>query len=123
MVFFASTADTSLFLLHSSAVTIYLLVYVDDITVVSSSTTATDLLIEGLRSQFAVKDLGRLHYFLGVKVTHHSQGSTLTQQKYVGDLLRHADMTKCKPSFTPMSASNNLSSLDGDPLDTDASIE
>jgi hypothetical protein len=43
--FVASTADTSLLILQSHAVTIYLLVYVDDIIVVSSSITATNHLL------------------------------------------------------------------------------
>jgi histone deacetylase 1/2 len=41
----SSTADTSLFMLHRPEVTLYLLVYVDDIIVVSSSVAATDRLV------------------------------------------------------------------------------
>jgi histone deacetylase 1/2 len=46
----------------------YLLVYVDDIIVVSSSPTATDALLKRLERDFAIKDLGDLHYFLGTEV-------------------------------------------------------
>ena len=42
----------------------YILVYVDDIILVSSSVTAADRLVVSLGAVFAVKDLGRLHYFL-----------------------------------------------------------
>lgn len=66
--FTASTADTSLFILQRPDVTIYLLVYVDDIIVVSSSATATDRLVYQMRDSFALKDLGPLHYFLGIEV-------------------------------------------------------
>jgi hypothetical protein len=50
-------------------VTMYLLVYVDDIILVSSSVTAASRLVQDLRSAFAVKDLGPLHYFLGIEVS------------------------------------------------------
>lgn len=92
MGFTPSTADTSLFLLQRPAVTMYLLVYVDDIILVSSSTTAADRLVHALQDDFAVKDLGRLHFFLGVEVTHTTCGLSLTQKKYSLDLLRHASM-------------------------------
>jgi histone deacetylase 1/2 len=46
----------------------YLLVYVDDNTVIGSSSAVVDHLLVGLRQQFAIKDLGDLHYFLGIDV-------------------------------------------------------
>ena len=62
--FIPSTADTSLFILQRPEVTMYLLVYVDDIIPVSSSNAAADRLVSALGEEFAVKDLGALHYFL-----------------------------------------------------------
>jgi hypothetical protein len=44
----------------------YLLVYVDDIIVISLSEFATDRLVRALGVGFAVKDLGELHYFSGI---------------------------------------------------------
>jgi histone deacetylase 1/2 len=90
--FVPSTADTSLFLLQRPEVTMYLLVYVDDIILVSSSATAKDRLIASLSSDFAVKDLGKLYYFLGIEVTHSPDGLALSQMKYSQDLLHRAGM-------------------------------
>ena len=90
--FVPSTADTSLFILQRPEVTMYILVYVDDIILVSSSVTAADRLVASLGAVFAVKDLERLHYFLGLEVFHSDSGLTLTQQKYSQDLLRRAGM-------------------------------
>jgi histone deacetylase 1/2 len=56
----------------------YLLVYVDDIIRVSSSATASDCLIVSLSSDFDIKDLGKLHYFLGLEVTYPSDGLALS---------------------------------------------
>ena len=58
--FTPSTADTSLYILRRPALTLYLLVYVDDIVVVSSSSAATDRLVHHLGKSFALKDLGPL---------------------------------------------------------------
>jgi hypothetical protein len=85
--FVPSTPDTSLFLLQKPEVTMYFLVYVDDIILVSSSPLAADALIKSLGANFAVKDLGPLHFFLGLEVTSRDRGLVLTQKKYSLDLL------------------------------------
>jgi histone deacetylase 1/2 len=65
--FVAAKTDTSLFVFHQNGVTIYMLVYVDDIVVASSCPKASAVLIQRLGSSFPVKDLGPLHYFLGIE--------------------------------------------------------
>ena len=121
--FVPSTADTSLFLLQRPEVIMYLLVYVDDIILVSSSVSAADRLISSLRTDFAVKDLGKLHYFLGLEVTHDDIALSLTQKKYSQVLLRRAGMLQCKPATTPMSTSDQLTSVDGTLLSSDDAHE
>lgn len=51
-----------------------MLVYVDDIVITCSSQKVVDNLIRALSSLFPIKDLGRLHYFLGIEVVRHSGG-------------------------------------------------
>lgn len=58
-----SKDDISLFYFNKGGVTIFLLIYVDDIIVASSSQEATVALLKDLKSEFALKDLGELHYF------------------------------------------------------------
>jgi hypothetical protein len=55
------------------------LVYVDDIIMVSSSDDATKLLLKKLEKEFALKDLGDLHYFLRIEVTKIQDGILLSQ--------------------------------------------
>jgi hypothetical protein len=43
---------------------VFLLVYVNDIIIESSSSSAVDSLLDKLKSDFALKDLGALSYFL-----------------------------------------------------------
>jgi hypothetical protein len=114
--FMASKADTSLFIYNMSGITIYVLVYVDDIIVTSSSNKAITALLHDLNSSFALKDLGDLHYFLGIEVKQSNHGIVLTQEKYALDLLDRVGMKKCKTFPTPLSASEKLSVTGGELL-------
>jgi hypothetical protein len=70
--FTSSTADTSQLIFCRGGVTIYMLVYVDDIVIASSTPATADQLLRQLQLSFPVKDLGPLHYFLGIEVTRNS---------------------------------------------------
>jgi histone deacetylase 1/2 len=56
--FHASKADTSLFYFNKGGVTVFVLIYVDDIIVASSTQQATEGLLRNLKKDFALKDLG-----------------------------------------------------------------
>lgn len=55
-----------------------------------------------LASEFEMKDLGLLHYFLGLEVQQKTREIFLFQGKYVQDILSKFGMTDCKPMVTPM---------------------
>jgi hypothetical protein len=79
-----------------------MLIYVDDIIIVSSSDVAVTRLLHQLQDDFAAKDLGSLHYFLGIEVRHTLQGLFLIQRKYIYDLLTRTNMLNSKGVPTPM---------------------
>lgn len=60
--------DASLFVYHRSDTTAYLLLYVDDIILTASSAALLQQITLRLCDEFAIKDLGALHYFLGIEV-------------------------------------------------------
>jgi hypothetical protein len=95
----------------------YLLIYVDDVIIVSSIPTTIDELLQLLSTDFAVKDLGKLHYFLGIEVIPMKDGLLLSQQRYIRDLLSKTNMTEAKPVSSPMSSSAALSAFTGDPME------
>jgi hypothetical protein len=100
-------------------VQMYLLIYIDDIIVVSSTDAVVEALLNDLRSEFALKDLDPLNYFLGIEVKPSSDGIVLTQEKYTRDILRRVDMQDCKAMHTPLPVDEKLSLFDGDPLTSD----
>ncbi|EOY16269.1 Cysteine-rich RLK (RECEPTOR-like protein kinase) 8, putative [Theobroma cacao] len=58
-----------------------LLVYVDDIIVGSTSTKASDDVKQYLKSQFKLKDLRNVKYFLGLKIDQSAKGISICQRK------------------------------------------
>jgi histone deacetylase 1/2 len=99
------------------------LIYVDDIIVTSSSDQAILALLQDLSAEFALKDLGDLHFFLGIEVKKTSDGLILSQEKYATDLLTRVGMEKCTTSPTPLSSTDKLSLTDGTPLGAEDSTQ
>ncbi|KAL5702684.1 Integrin alpha chain-like protein (Alpha-int1) [Ranunculus cassubicifolius] len=58
----------------------YLLLYVDDIVLAASSDSLRTRVIDSLRSEFAMTDLGPLSYFLGISVTRTKDHMFLCQK-------------------------------------------
>ena len=114
--FVPSKADTSLFYYNRGVHSLFVLVYVDDIIVASSSQEATEALLRDLQKDFALKDLGDLHFFLGIEVKKVSDGLVLSQGRYVTDVLKRSRMDNAKPVDTPLPTSEKLSLTAGDPL-------
>jgi histone deacetylase 1/2 len=81
--FAEAKTDLSLFIYHSGADTIYLLLYVDDIVLTASSSALLQRIISALQHEFSLKDLGQLHHFLGMHVQHTSSGLFLSQRQYM----------------------------------------
>jgi hypothetical protein len=89
------------------------LLYIDDIVLTASSTRLLDRITTSLRSEFAMMDMGSLHYFLGIAVTRDSSGMHLSQAKYAVEILDNAGMTACKSAMTPVDTSPKLSASAG----------
>jgi hypothetical protein len=94
--FLPSKADISLFHYHKGSITMFLLVYADDIIIAISSSHAVDALLQDLKSDFAPKDMDSLHYFLVIEVTLIADGICLSHSRYTSDLLKRVGMISCK---------------------------
>jgi histone deacetylase 1/2 len=115
MGFHASRSDSSLFIYQQGQQAAYLLVYVDDIILTASSSALLGHVVDQLRQAFAIKDLGELHFFLGIQVRRDNAGFHLNQAQYTEDILERAGMANCKPASTPVEATPKLSAKDGEP--------
>jgi hypothetical protein len=100
--FTKAKSDTSLFVFRRGTDTAYLLLYVDDIVLTASSPDLLRRIISALQREFAMKDLGALHHFLGMQVERRCDGFLLSQRQYMVDILSRAGMSECKPCSTPV---------------------
>ena len=82
MGFFCSTMDPSLYIWHSSQGIFLLFIYVDDMILTWDNPKCLDWFITHLSYTIAIKDLGRLHYFLGIKEHNFAGSLFLSQSKY-----------------------------------------
>ena len=114
--FTASVADSSLFIFCSDRTIIYLFLYVDDIIVTGNDSSQIASLIAALGTVFELKDLGDLHYFLGIQITPIPHGLLLSQTKYASDILHRFHMENAKPTKTPCCPSTRLVPSEGVPL-------
>ncbi|WVZ93090.1 hypothetical protein U9M48_039101 [Paspalum notatum var. saurae] len=73
-------------------------------------------IITSLQQEFAVKDLGVLHHFLGVIVEPRPSGLLLHHRQYTLDILERARMTDCNPCSTPVDTQAKLSEDVGTPI-------
>ena len=107
--FLNSTTDTSLFILCRTTVTIYLLVYVDDIIITGNNPLVVQQVITLLSTRFSLKDLGPLTHFLGVEVFFNPLSLILSQKRYIADLLAKFAMTESCSISTLLPTSPTLS--------------
>ncbi|KAG6500538.1 hypothetical protein ZIOFF_040386 [Zingiber officinale] len=69
-----------------------------------------------LTSEFEIKDLGSLKYFLGIEVARSKEGIYVCQRKYVLDLLKETGKLGSRPASTPIEVNHDLTSSSGEDL-------
>jgi hypothetical protein len=109
MGFTKSEADPNLYFLLVGSEILILVLYVDDLIL-----TGAESLIAGcksdLASEFEMKDIGPMHYFLGLEVWQRSGEIFLGQGKYTLEILKRFRMQDSRSMATPMVT--NLKKID-----------
>ncbi|GJT93171.1 ribonuclease H-like domain-containing protein [Tanacetum coccineum] len=91
---------------------------IDDIIITGNNLNEINKFKQFLKNKFMIKDLGKLKYFLGIKVLETPTGVCLNQRKYCLELIDEFGLLASKPSYIPMQPNISLSSepKDDDPL-------
>lgn len=89
-----------------------LIVYGNDIVVTGTDQCEINNLKGFLSKKFEIEDLGLLRYFLGIEVARSKDEISLSQCKYVLDLLQYFGMLRCRPCKIPIE-SNHCLQADG----------
>ncbi|KAH9768735.1 retrovirus-related pol polyprotein from transposon RE1 [Citrus sinensis] len=102
-----SKSDSSLFLKRNKRSIILILIYVDDILITGSNCDELEDFIKLFSSAFALKDLGKLSYYLRIEVLYDFDSVYMSQRKYIRDLLAKVDMLECKGIDTSMGSNKD----------------
>ena len=118
-----SVADHSLYFAQVGAHVMLVLVYVDDLIILSSNVETMGALKAKLEAEYEMTDLGELHYCLGVEFARDGRAKSITmsQAKYVEEVLKRFGMEDCKPIATPLDTKVKLEKLSMEEYDADAS--
>ncbi|XP_019052229.1 PREDICTED: uncharacterized protein LOC109114322 [Nelumbo nucifera] len=111
-----SRADYSLFTRHCGTSYTAALVYVDDILLAGNDIATINAIKAYLHSQFHLKDLGVLKYFLGLEVARSPFGIFLSQRKYTLDILHDCGLTNAKPIAFPIEQNSRFDDTQGELL-------
>ena len=84
-----------------------LLLYVDDLFLTGDEELIADSKRK-LSVEFEMKDLGPMHYFLGLEVWQNSDEIILSQGKYAMEILKRFGMMDRKSTTTPMTTNLKL---------------
>jgi len=99
--FIKSEVDENLYHIMVEGKQLIIVLYVDDLIL-----TGDDQLImsckEALAREFEMKDMGIMHYFLGMEVWQKDGEVFVSQGKYANEILKRFHMEKCKPMQTPL---------------------
>lgn len=106
-------SDYSLFYEKTGASLIFVVIYVDDMILTGNVVNEISSLKNSLHDQFKIKDLGKLHYFLGLEILYKDIGVLISQRKFIMDLLNEFDCSSYTPVALPLEATVKLSANKG----------
>jgi hypothetical protein len=96
-----SKADPNPYYKVGDGSSIILLSYVDDLFMIGEENPITESKRK-LAAEFKMKDLGIIHYFLGLEAWQRQNEIFINQGKYVVDIMKRFDMMDCKAILMPM---------------------
>ncbi|CAI7734908.1 unnamed protein product [Closterium sp. NIES-54] len=107
--FHPSTSDPSLFI-RATPSRFFILVYVDDMILVTKDQTELAAVKTALCEKLAMKDLGKLTNYLGMEITRDRTARTITvsQKFYINNVLTRFKMQEAASMPTPLSLQHQL---------------
>ena len=76
--------------------------YVDDLIITGSASHFIEDIKTQLSQMFEMKDLGEIHYCLGMEIWREDGKTMVTQSKYTREILERFNMNECKAVSTPL---------------------
>lgn len=89
------------------------MIYVDDIFIFSNKLSSIEETVNTITKRYEIKDLGEVHYAIGVKFDSSQPNRVhLSQKAYINSILEKYNMQECRQASTPLEPGINLSKKD-----------
>lgn len=118
---FAFSAFDPCVLVHSSG-SLFIAIYVDDITLFGESNGHLEQTINLLKSEFKVNDMGDVHWLLGIRIDCDNAGIHLSQTAYIDRILNKFALTDCNFVSTPLDPNQQIRAVGDEDERTDTSL-
>lgn len=107
-------SDQCLYIKFGKDIVCYILLYVDDLAIISNNVQMVNDIKAKLAREFEMTDVGKINSFLGIHVDRNSSDNSiaLSQSRYLKNVLMKFEMNNCKSATTPIE--NGLSLPNGD---------
>jgi len=106
-------ADHAIFTCHRDGILSIMVIYMDDFSIALNSLESIEKDKEELKKQYQMTDLGEINWILGVHITHNHKAGTITlsQERYIEDILQCFNKSDLCPISTPALANEHLTKL------------
>ena len=113
-----SAVDRCIYILDRGHISknIYVLLYVDDLVVVTADPETMRNFKLYLMNQFKMVDLKEIKLFLGIKITRNENEIAMDQSTYIKAILAKFNMSDCNSVQTPLETNINYHNLNDDKM-------
>nr|GEX68777.1 copia protein [Tanacetum cinerariifolium] len=106
--FSKGSVDPTLFIRRNDNGLLLVQIYVDDIIFVASTLELCDLFSKQMCSKFKMSMMGKILFFLGLRISQSPKGIFINQFKYALESLKKYSFESCDPVDTPMVEKSKL---------------
>ena len=96
-----SSADHCLYVKNQNNTKAFVLVFVDDLLIISSDINEINNVKSDLSAEFKMKNFGQVSYFLGIEFVFSENSIKMHQSKFIEKILEKFGMADCKPKLIP----------------------
>ena len=106
------SSDECLFVLRKGKNILFMAVYVDDLIMADNNNALREEVADALKEEYEMDDIGRLEWFLGIKVEYTKEGIWLKQDAYIDVVAKRFNLENSKEENLPSTPSMQLSKED-----------
>ena len=112
LMFTQSESDECLFIYRKGKDLLIMAVYVDDLIMADNNPKLRKEIADALKKEYEMDDIGKLEWFLGIRVQYEEDGIWLKQDAYAETVAKRFNLTESKGTDIPSTPGMNLTKQD-----------